>query len=232
MIISKEDIIFVDRPNQPHFNDLTNKSFGKLNVLGYAGRMVIGKHKRSSWFCLCECGNYVKIIGSSLKSGNNKSCGHKSHKNTTHNMSKSSEYHSYQFAKNRCNNESYERYHDYGGRGIEFRFNSFEEFYAELGDKPEPKKDHSVDRINNNGHYERGNVRWEIQKNQARNRRSNYFITLNKETKCIQDWAHDYKISFNTLWKRIKTLKWCDYCSVTIPPNKSSRGANICSHII
>lgn len=51
---------------------------------------------------------------------------------------------------------------DMAARGIEFRFESFDEFFAEVGRRPTPK--HSLDRIKNNGHYEKGNVHWEQSK--------------------------------------------------------------------
>jgi len=52
-------------------------------------------------------------------------------------------------------------------KGIEFRFNSFDDFYKELGARPEG---YSLDRINTLGHYEPGNVRWASAKQQAQNR--------------------------------------------------------------
>lgn len=50
---------------------------------------------------------------------------------------------------------------------VEFRFASFDEFFAELGPRPEGC---SVDRINPLGHYEPGNVRWATVLEQAANR--------------------------------------------------------------
>jgi regulator of sirC expression with transglutaminase-like and TPR domain len=47
--------------------------------------------------------------------------------------------------------------------------NSFEAFLAYIGPRPSPQ--HSVDRINVNGHYEPGNVRWATHSEQAKNRR-------------------------------------------------------------
>jgi hypothetical protein len=55
-----------------------------------------------------------------------------------------------------------------GGRGIRFRFRSFEEFLEELGPRPSYT---SLDRINNNGNYEPGNVRWSEAVEQTANRR-------------------------------------------------------------
>ncbi len=75
--------------------------------------------------------------------------------------------------KQRCNNPKNIAYKNYGGRGIEFRFSSSAEFSMwvldNLGVKPNNK--HSIDRIDNNLHYEKGNLRWADYREQARNKR-------------------------------------------------------------
>ena len=91
-------------------------------------------------------------------------------------MTDSPEYAAYHNAKARCRNPKVEFYPYYGGRGIEFRFNSFEEWFAELGPRPEGvdedgKALYSVDRIDPDGHYEVGNVRWATREQQRANRR-------------------------------------------------------------
>jgi len=70
-------------------------------------------------------------------------------------------------AKDRCQNPHAKSYSYYGGRGVEFRFENFAQFYKEVGPRPEG---HSLDRIDNNGHYEPGNVRWASAKVQANNK--------------------------------------------------------------
>lgn len=74
----------------------------------------------------------------------------------------------YKWAKARCNNPNVKQYQDYGGRGIEFRFTSFQEFLEELGPRP---TGFMLDRIDNNGHYEIGNVRWATRQDQNNNKR-------------------------------------------------------------
>lgn len=79
------------------------------------------------------------------------------------------EYKAYLAARGRCNNPTHWKYANYGGRGIEFKFAGYPEFLAAVGRKPGPE--YSLDRIDNSGHYEPGNVRWADQKTQANNRR-------------------------------------------------------------
>lgn len=78
-------------------------------------------------------------------------------------------YNRFHMAKHRCENKDCKDYHNYGGRGIKFKFKDYKEMLAALGPCPGPE--YTMDRINSNGHYEAGNVRWADKKEQARNRR-------------------------------------------------------------
>jgi len=79
------------------------------------------------------------------------------------------EYRAFHDAKNRCTNPKHKRYADWGGRGIKFNFDSVGTFISYLGVKP--TKDHQLDRIDNDGHYEMGNVKWSTRKEQQLNKR-------------------------------------------------------------
>jgi hypothetical protein len=87
---------------------------------------------------------------------------------TKHGRRQTLEYVAYQSAKKRCSNPKTAKWKYYGGRGIKFLFENFEQFYAELGDKP---AGYTLDRINNDGHYEPGNVRWATWSVQQGNKR-------------------------------------------------------------
>lgn len=52
--------------------NLTGQKFGRLTVLSRDGIGISG-HIR--WLCQCDCGKTKAVLGSSLKSGNTKSCG-------------------------------------------------------------------------------------------------------------------------------------------------------------
>lgn len=90
-----------------------------------------------------------------------------------HGMIHAPEYESWRCMKYRCNNHKNANYYLYGGRGIKVckRWESFQNFYADMGAKPTAQ--HSLDRKNNNGNYEPSNCRWATPTEQQRNSRQN-----------------------------------------------------------
>lgn len=169
--------------------NLIGKRFGRLTAIEPTEEWT--NQKKVIWVCICDCGNLCKVSRCNLRSGSTKSCGclwrevaseKAKHMQplgaaavTTHGHARhghlSHEYFSYTAAKRRCQNPNAANYAYYGGRGIAFIFQSFEEFYAELGPRPEPKELYSIERINNDSHYMPGNVRWATSAEQAANRR-------------------------------------------------------------
>ncbi|KKN53843.1 hypothetical protein LCGC14_0598020 [marine sediment metagenome] len=76
--------------------------------------------------------------------------------------------------KQRCVDPRHPRYKDYGGRGIKCKFETLDDFrnYVINVLQIDPRG-LEVDRIDNNGHYEKGNIRFVTTKINANNRRNN-----------------------------------------------------------
>lgn len=144
-------------------------TFGLLTVVSR-----LHNYKRKTWWvCRCACGSELVIVRSDrLTRGETSSCGCiRSHRNG---LSGSSTYITWQAMRRRCNDPKHPRYDDYGGRGIRVcdRWNDsktgFESFIQDVGLRP---NDRTLDRIDTNGNYEPGNVKWATIIEQRWNRR-------------------------------------------------------------
>lgn len=180
--------------------DLTGHRFGYLVVTGRAG----SQGKSSTWWCQCDCGSQLKEVQSTnLIQGNCLSCGCLSRR---HGMSGSRVYKIWTLMKDRRHNPNNDHYADYGGRGITVCSawrDSFEAFYADMGDPP--SEGHSIDRKKNELGYQPGNCRWATFVEQNNNNRRNVLLTYNERTQTIAQWAKDLGISQKTLGKRIRS---------------------------
>lgn len=189
--------------------DFTGKRFGRLTVVRFAGR---GKRKLLIWECLCDCGKTCLCYGNGLTSGAKRSCGclgseATSRRSKTHGMTGSITWTSWHSMRDRCERPGHIGYHLYGGRGITVceRWKSFENFLADMGERP--SKDHQIERKDNNGNYEPSNCRWATRKEQARNRRTQTMLTYNGETLCVSEWAERLGVERGRLQNRIN-LGW------------------------
>jgi hypothetical protein len=166
------------------FQDLTGQKFYKLTFLSYVGK---GSNGQSQWLCECQFGTQKVVFAHHVKSGNVRSCGclllseNRANSALRHGGTKTPEWTSFHAAKKRCNPKFAHKYPDHAGRGIQFKFKDFQEFLNHIGPRPEPKFDYSLERINNEGHYEAGNVKWATRKEQARNRRCNNCLSLKEK---------------------------------------------------
>jgi|SRR5215467_7405799 len=163
--------------------DLTGQKFGQLQVIALHPERI---RRGFAWLCRCECGKEKVIASIKLRTGNTVSCGcrraHLKHGQSfagdprpgPARMRKrpTPEYMAWCAMKQRCLNPRQRDYANYGARGIkvcpEWR-TSFEAFFAHIG--PRPGIGYSLDRVNNDGDYEPGNVRWATRSEQHQNQR-------------------------------------------------------------
>lgn len=177
--------------------DLTGQRFGRLVVVARSNNNARGQAR---WLCRCDCGAEKIVRATELRQGSTRSCGcwrkdqcaevgrgsaaSNSRKGaakaaaarTRHGGAKRGAEHplysTWEGMKARCRNPNNRKFKHYGGRGIaicERWARDFGAFLADVGPKPSAR--HSLDRIDNDGDYEPGNVRWASPSQQNSNRR-------------------------------------------------------------
>jgi hypothetical protein len=156
-----------------NFIDITDKPFERLTPRWIAGR----KDRKIMWLCSCECGNLTVVSYNNLSMGTTRSCGclrdeKISDVNRTHGHSRTPEYVAWCEMKKRCTNPNCKCYPIYGGAPIPVRvcerwLQSFENFLADVGMKPEPKHLYSLGRHLDVGDYQPENAKWMTREEQA-----------------------------------------------------------------
>lgn len=153
----------------------------------------VGKYNRKTvWRALCDCGKETKVTTSDFHSNNTKSCGCQKGAGgkrslTTHGFSSHPDYELWRQMHRRCKDANWERYKDYGGRGIQVceRWNDFKTFCEDMGPRPTPE--HSIERKNNDGNYEPSNCKWATRKEQYRNKRDNVWVVVKGNRMIVKD---------------------------------------------
>lgn len=129
----------------------------------------------------------------------------------------SPEYRAWRAARSRCSPNNKRHRKDYFERGITFdpAWNNVLVFLKDMG--PRPANCTSIDRINNDLGYTKGNCRWATPKQQARNRRSTRFLTLNGITLSLPEWSEKIGIAADTIAHRMDSHGWSIEEALTRP---------------
>lgn len=195
----------------PAFIDLTGQKFGRLTVVKRAEK----KRKLVYWLCQCECGVLKEVLAFNVRSGHTQSCGclHKESVTTHGNAPRGNHSPEYgiwsgmltRAAEGKPPSKDHDRYR---GRGITVcdRWqDSFEAFLMDMG--PRPSRNHSLDRIDNDGNYCPENCRWATRKEQSRNTRTNKMLVYRGETRCLAEWVEITGVPRVTIRTRLR-LGW------------------------
>lgn len=197
-------------------DDLTEKRFGRLTVVGRADI----ESRKTYWVCQCDCGNMKTVRSDSLKCGAIRSCGCLKKEQNIHNLSQSAAkkkyneagfkvggtrlYEIWQGMKKRCYKKTEPCYERYGGRGIticdEWKndFMAFHDWALQSGYTDEL----TIDRKDNNKGYSPDNCRWSTAKEQGRNRRSNIKITIGNSTRTLTEWCEIFDVDYRKIRER------------------------------
>jgi hypothetical protein len=200
--------------------DLTGRRFGRWTVVSFA--RTNGVHPR--WNCACDCGTQREVDGSLLRRGNSTSCGcyrremaaglTLTHGHASH-AAPSGTYKTWCAMLARCRRQNHIVYDRYGGRGISVceRWHSFENFLADMGERPEGM---TLDRVDVDGNYEPENCRWATATEQNRNRSTNVINAvgvalirhMRRRGVRVDDLAHAFGISQHHVYSIARAKIW------------------------
>ena len=139
------------------------------------------KGRSSVWLCQCDCGSLLEATRKILKEGKRTRCDkckkEQGHPNKTHGMSRAenSNYGRWRSIKQRTTDPKRPAFKNYGGRGIYMvkewlsDFSKFDAYIKTL--EHYGKTGYELDRKDNNGNYEPGNLRWVTKSINCQNRR-------------------------------------------------------------
>jgi hypothetical protein len=192
---------------------LVGERFDRLLVIAEAGRT---KHKSVLWTCLCDCGKTSEVSTNALRSENVRSCGclmvEQRLKNVrlnharikTHGLGHGNYNKTY---KTWCSMRDRALHYTAGGLYKELgitickRWDSYEAFLEDMGERPEGK---TLDRINPYGNYEPTNCRWATPKEQGRNRTNTVHIMVNGQKVVGTEFAEKYGLSKENIYSYLK----------------------------
>jgi len=211
--------------------DLTGQVFGRLTVISEAESSTYSfqpknstkrkTQRRRNWHCRCACGTLTVVTHGALKN-HTTSCGCAKRedfiqRSTTHHMSNTPEHKTWMNMRRRCNNPQGSDIQDYKLRGITVceRWNSFENFFADMGIRPSAR--HSIERVDNDLGYSPGNCIWALPRIQGNNKRNNIVLTFQNQTHTLAEWSRIQHIDYAVLRARVRRYKWSVERALTEP---------------
>ncbi len=208
------------------FKNWLGERVGKLVVIEHLPQRGMPGARRHVWKARCDCGKEIAIEAGNLASAlktkrrSETSCGCARDEltakiSTTHGFTSGGrqrgEYQSWSKMIQRCRNPKCKEYEWYGAKNIKVcdRWMSFENFYADMGDKPEPAKDYSIDRWPDpKGDYKPGNCRWATDKEQSLNTTRTIRVMYRGESRVLAELADEVGLSRSIVYQRIVKLGW------------------------
>lgn len=192
---------------------LEGERFGRLLVVSEAGRT---KHGAVLWLCRCDCGGTTEVTTNRLRVEHVQSCGclqkeqrlknvrllHE--KSKTHGLGHGKYTKTY---KTWCSMRDRALHYSAGGRYQELgiticsRWDSFENFLADMGERPDDK---TLDRIDTFGNYEPSNCRWATAKEQQRNRTNTVYLIVNGKKISGTEFAEQHGLTKENIYSYIK----------------------------
>lgn len=123
-------------------------------------------------------------------------------KRVKHGMHDTAIYTAWEAMIQRCCNRNFAQYRDYGKRGITvcYRWRVFENFYNDMGDKPEGM---TLERKDNSKGYSKENCCWATRKAQANNRRTNRLVFYKDRTQTLMQWVEELGLNYDCVKKRL-----------------------------
>lgn len=204
----------------PQVIDLTGQRFGQWTILQLS---PVRQHRKAQWECVCDCGTEATVESRSLRTGNSTGCGCTRKYFKIHGMTETSEHGIWRSMIARCTNPKSKGYPRYGARGIKVCarwLESFENFYIDMGQRPDNL---TVERIDNNGNYEPGNCRWATRKEQVLNNSNSRIWTVDG---VAYDGSEAAAIACGV--SRAVIYRWCNghhSCGIDYPPKNGCSSA-------
>ena len=173
----------------------------------------------------CSCGTTIERPLAWVRHGNTSSCGcfrsdYVADKNTKHSHAprnkQSGAYRSWQAMHQRVKVDP-----NYANISICNRWNDFENFIVDMGDRP---KDHTIERKDNKGNYEPSNCVWATKLEQAQNMTQTKLITIGNDTRSINEWCRIKGIGYYLVkQRRRRGMSIEDAISTPVDPSKSHK---------